>query len=73
MTLVYGVGAEHVQHKLRGRQRPGERDAPPGHQDLLPVAHHPPGASLGPYSKKMPRALWRPSGVGLFLISEALL
>ena len=28
-------------------------------------------APLGPYRRNMPRALWRPSGGGLFLMSEA--
>ena len=27
-------------------------------------------APLGPYSRNMPRVLWRPSGGGLFLMSE---
>jgi len=27
-------------------------------------------APLGPYSREMPRALWRPYGGGLFLMSE---
>ena len=27
-------------------------------------------AALGPYGRNMPRALWRPLGGGLFLVSE---
>ena len=27
-------------------------------------------APLGPYSRTMPRALWKPKGEGLFLMSE---
>ena len=27
-------------------------------------------AALGPYRRNMPRASWRPSGVGVFLMSE---
>ena len=30
-------------------------------------------APLGTYSRKMPRALWRPEGVGLFFMSEVSL
>ena len=30
-------------------------------------------APLGPYSKNMPRPLWRPEGGGVFLMSEVAL